>query len=158
MLTKSKSDFWTYATRHAGRAGWINARPIRTKQVVTSLGHQVGRRVFWEGPTFFKLSNTFVQGGEKNFVGGLCPSWLRAWEKVVTAMPPKRLAHVRSSFLCLQRQIAKPASGLLHSWSLLHNNNTATNLQMFTSNNGSRRFSACDQGSHWFFFCPDLFC
>jgi len=31
---------------------------------VTSLGHQEGRRVFWEGPKFFKLCPThFPRGG-----------------------------------------------------------------------------------------------
>ena len=34
----------------------------------------------------------------------------------------------------------KLARGLLYSWSLLRNNNTAINLQMFTSSYGSRRF------------------
>jgi len=37
----------------------------------------------------------------------------------------------------LQRQVAKLASGLLHSWSLFRNNTTAINLQMFTSSYGS---------------------
>jgi len=44
--------------------------------------------------------------------------------------------------------LAKLASGLLYSWSLLRNNNTAINLQMFTSRYGSRLFGAWDQGSH----------
>jgi len=68
--------------------------------------------------------------------------------KVVTARPPTRLVQVRSSLLCLQRQVAKLASRLLYSWSLLRTNNTAINLQMFTSSYGTRRFAACDQGSH----------
>jgi len=37
----------------------------------------------------------------------------------------------------LQRQIAKLASRLLYSWSLLRNNNTAINLEMFTLSYGS---------------------
>jgi len=42
-----------------------------------SLGHQVGRRVFWEGPNFFKLCPThFSKGGEKNFSGS-SPPWIR---------------------------------------------------------------------------------
>jgi len=54
---------------------------------VTSLGHQVGRRVFWKGPTFFKLClifSNYVQhifpGGAKKLSGGfapLRPPWLR---------------------------------------------------------------------------------
>jgi len=48
------------------------------------------------------------------------------------------------SILFLQRQVAKLASVLFHRWSLLRNNNMATNLQRFTSNNGRRRFTACD--------------
>ena len=71
--------------------------------------------------------------------------------KVMTARSPTRLAQVRSSLFCLQRPAEKLASGLLYSWSILHNNNTAIHLQMFTSSNGSRRFAACDQGSHRFF-------
>jgi len=47
-----------------------------------------------------------------------------------------------------ERQVAKLASGLLYSWSLLRNNKTAINLQIFTSSYGSKRFTACDQGSH----------
>jgi len=48
------------------------------------------------------------------------------------------------SILILQRQVAKLASVLFHRWSLLRNNHMATNLQRFTSNNGRRRFAACD--------------
>jgi len=87
---------------------------------------------------------------------GLRPSWLWAWGKVVTARSPTRLAQVRSSLLCMQRRVAKPANGLLYSWSLLRNNNTAINLQMFTSSYGSRRFAACDQGSHWGSFSTQI--
>ena len=46
--------------------------------------------------------------------------------------------------LCLQRWVAEVASRLFCCWSLLHNNNMATNLQNFTSYSGSRRFVACD--------------
>jgi len=34
--------------------------------------------------------------------------------------------------LCLQRWVAKVASGLFYCWSLLSNNTMATNLQRFT--------------------------
>ena len=70
-------------------------------------------------------------------------------------IPKKSLKIVKSSNLgtkslkmreLLQRQIAKLASGLLYSWSLLRNNNTVINLSMFSSSYGSRRFAACDQG------------
>jgi len=74
--------------------------------------------------------------------------------KVVTARPRHVLAQVRSSLLCLQRQVAKLASGLLCSWSLLRNNNTALNLQMFTLSYGSRRFGARGQGTHLRVFPP----
>jgi len=43
----------------------------------------------------------------------------------------------------LQGQVAKLASGLFYCWSLSCNNNTATNLQMFTSSYDIRRFVAC---------------
>jgi len=62
---------------------------------------------FLRGAQIFEtMSNTFFQGGEKNF-RGLRPTWLRAWGKVVTARPPTRLPQVRSSLLCLQRQVAR---------------------------------------------------
>jgi len=32
----------------------------RTKSV-TSLGHQAGRRIFWEGPNFFNLGSSLAQ-------------------------------------------------------------------------------------------------
>jgi len=88
---------------------------------------------FLRGAQIFEtMSNTFFQGGEKNF-RGLRPTWLRAWGKVVTARPPTHLAQVRSSLLCLQRQVAKLASAQLYSWTLLRNYNTAINLKKFTS-------------------------
>jgi len=46
--------------------------------------------------------------------------------------------------LCLQRQVAKLANGLLYFWFLLHTNDMATNLQKITSSYGSKRFSACN--------------
>ena len=46
--------------------------------------------------------------------------------------------------LCLQRWVAKVASGLFYCWSLLRNNNMATNLQRFALYYGSRRFVAWD--------------
>jgi len=52
--------------------------------------------------------------------------------------------------------VARLASGLFNCWSSLRNNNTALNLQTFTSTYGSRRFTACDQGSHYGFFHPHL--
>jgi len=52
----------------SGKCAKLHTRPI------TSLGYQGGRRVFWEGPTFFKLCPTISPRGVKNFVG----DWLRA--------------------------------------------------------------------------------
>jgi len=46
--------------------------------------------------------------------------------------------------ICLQRQVAKLASGLFYCWSSLCNNSMATNLLMFASSYYSRRFAACD--------------
>jgi len=46
--------------------------------------------------------------------------------------------------LCLQRWVAKVASGLFYCWSLLRNNNMARTLQRFTLYYGSRRFVAWD--------------
>ena len=42
------------------------------------------------------------------------------------------------SLVFLQRQVAKLVSGLYCRWSLLRNNNMATNLQRFTSNYGRK--------------------
>jgi len=48
-------------------------------------------------------------------------------------------------FLCLQRQVAKFASGLFYCiWSLLCNNTMATNLLMLASHYDTRRFATCD--------------
>jgi len=91
--------------------------PSGQSMPVARLGHQVGRRVFWEGSKFFKLCPTYFHRRGENNLGG-SSSWLRTWDKVVTARPPKSLAQVRSSLLCLQRQVEKIASGLLYSWSL----------------------------------------
>jgi len=85
---------------------------------------------FQKKPKVFKKSQNFKNLASKN----------SSWQPC--AKPPTRLAQVRSSILCLQRQVAKLASGLLYSWSLLRNSNTAINLQMFTSSYGSRRFGA----------------
>ena len=49
---------------------------------------------------------------------------------------------------CLQRRVAKAASGLFCCWSLLRNNIMATNLQRFTLYYGSRRFVAWDCWTH----------
>ena len=46
--------------------------------------------------------------------------------------------------LCLQRRVAKVESRFFYCWSLLCNNNMATNLQRFTLHYGSRRFVAWD--------------
>jgi len=54
------------------------------------------------------------------------------------------LAVLSWTLLCLQRLVAKVASGLFCCWSLLHNNNMATNLQKFTLYYGRRRFVAWD--------------
>jgi len=50
--------------------------------------------------------------------------------------------------LYLQRWVAKVTSGLFYCWSLMRNNNMATNLQKFTLYYGSRRFVAWDCRTH----------
>jgi len=109
------------------------------------------------------MSHAFFQGERKQFLWGFAPPGYG--DKVVIARPtrdkvviakPTRLAQVRGSLLYLQRRVAKLASELLYSWSVLRNNNTAVNFQMFTSSYRSRRFAACDQGSHGEFFYPDF--
>ena len=62
--------------------------PSSKSRPITSLGHQVGRRILWEGPKLFKLcpivlnyvQHIFPSGDGKNW-GALPPPWLRAWEK-----------------------------------------------------------------------------
>jgi len=46
--------------------------------------------------------------------------------------------------LCLQRWVAKVASGLFYCWCLLRNNHMSTNLQNFALYCGSRRFVPWD--------------
>jgi len=50
--------------------------------------------------------------------------------------------------LCLQRWVAKVASGFFYCWFFLRNNTMATNLQRFTLHYGSRRFVAWDCWTH----------
>ena len=61
-------------------------------------------------------------------------------------MPPRRpwLAVHSCTLLRLHWWVVKVASGLFHCWSLLSNNNMATNLQKFTLYCGSRRFVSWD--------------
>ena len=101
---------------------------------------------------YFKLCPTHFSKGENKIWGGLRP--VTGLGQSCDPRDAWRKCAVRS-FVC--RQVAILASHLLYSWSSLCNNNMAINLQMFTSSYGSRRFSACDQDSHWGFFHPDLF-
>jgi len=50
--------------------------------------------------------------------------------------------------LCLRRGRLRNLGADCSIWSELRNNNTAINLQTFTSSSGSRRSSACDQGPY----------
>ena len=52
----------SYATCKPGVNCFI---PYMWTRPVTRMGHYAGRRVFWEGPKFFKLCPTFFQEGEK---------------------------------------------------------------------------------------------
>jgi len=54
------------------------------------------------------------------------------WGAMASLAPP-RLRLCSYPLLCLQKQVAKLASGLFCCWSLLHNNNTAISPQTFTS-------------------------
>ena len=136
----------------AGLDRWTQGPSVQSRPV-TSLEHQVWRRVFWEGTTFFKLCPTHFSRGAKKILQAL--PLLRSSGKVVTATPRTPLAQVFAPFACWGKlQVANLSSGLLNYWLLLRNNNTAEKLQMFTSSYGGRRFAACDQGSHWCFFPP----
>ena len=59
----------TEVLARGGTAGWMGVHRIRP---VTSLGHQVGRRIFIGAQIFLTMGNTFFQGGEKN-LGKLSP-------------------------------------------------------------------------------------
>jgi len=74
--------------------GWLRTMPV------TSLGHQEGRRVFWEGPNFWTMSNIFklcpthFSRGSENFSrGGFAPctplitGLLRTWPRWSFANP-----------------------------------------------------------------------
>ena len=58
---------------------WPFIKTRTTIRPLTSLGHKVGRRVFWEGPNFWTMSNSFklcpthFPGGRKIFQGGFTP-------------------------------------------------------------------------------------
>jgi len=49
-----------------------------------------------------------------------------------------------SSASPIYRQVAKLEYRLFHCWTLLRNNNMATNLHAFTSSYSIRRFAACE--------------
>jgi len=55
----------------------------------------------------------------------------------------------RSDALAVQRQVAKPASGLFHRWSLLRNNNMATNNETMTAGSGKARCILCERKHGW---------
>ena len=75
----------------------ITCETVGTRSV-TSLGHQEGRRVFWERPKFFELCpifSNYIQhifpGGAKNFLGGASPPWLQAWDHLNYAPRPLQI-------------------------------------------------------------------
>ena len=86
-----EKDRITLHTRSSGRLFNLS-RPCAKTRPVISLRHQGWRRVFWEGPKFFKLcpivfnyaQQIFPGGGEK-VCRGLRPPWLRAWRKLTPA-------------------------------------------------------------------------
>jgi len=62
---------------HLERAYCVWCRPV------TSLGHQVGQRVFWEGPKFFNLCpivlNYVQRMGGRKILQESSPPWLQTW-------------------------------------------------------------------------------
>jgi len=62
----------------------------------------------------------------------------------VTVWCSNELAIHSCPLLCLQRRVAKVASGFFYCWSLLRNNNMPKKFQRFTLHYGSRRFVAWD--------------
>jgi len=72
-----------------------------------------------------------------------CSYYTRARFTVLVSCSGELAIH-SCPLLCLQRQVSKSASGLFYCWSLLCNNNMATNLLLFTSSYDSRRFATCD--------------
>jgi len=62
---------------------------LGSSRPVTSLGHQGWRRVFWEGPKFFKLDPIVFNYAQHIFPGGgrkILFFWLWAWEALVYSM------------------------------------------------------------------------
>jgi len=69
------------------------------------------------------------------------PAWRSFWTRArftVLVSCSDELAVHPCPLLCLWKQVAKRASGLLYCWSLLRSSNMATNLQTFTSSYSSR--------------------
>jgi len=71
------------------------------------LGDQVGRRVFWEGPKFFKLCQTDFSRGAKKLLGRFTPpitglGQSRNRESPNTLSASAHFAHVRL-FACRSR-------------------------------------------------------
>jgi len=62
----------------------------------------------------------------------LAPPEQYSWLRYCCAVMSSQFTHVRC-FACLQRQVARLACWLFYRWSLLRNNNVATNLYVFTS-------------------------
>jgi len=65
-------------------------RTAGTSRPVTSLGHQSGRRIFWEGPKFFKVCPTHFSWEAKKLLGVFSPPsppWLRTWMQVLKLQP-----------------------------------------------------------------------
>ena len=80
-LGKYRTKFLLNQMRQTGIKHWRVVRKISWTRPVTSLGHQGGRRVFWEGPKFLKLCPThFSRGWRKKLQGVLIsPGYGPAW-------------------------------------------------------------------------------
>jgi len=104
---------------------------------VTSLGHQEGRRVFWEGPKFLN----YVQQCRT----AVSPTHFPEREK--KRAPSSYGSAVHSRPLHRLQKVAKRASALFYAWALLRNNWMATEADFVSKvpfKLWCRRFAARD--------------
>jgi len=95
-------------------------------------------------------------GWTKKIVGGLSPRspWLLSWGKVLTARSRHALRKRAVRSLCCRGRLRNLLAECCTVGRYCVTINTAVKLKKFNSSYSSRRFAACDQGSHWVFFPP----
>jgi len=141
----------------------MNRRAIRANQARNQLGTPGAAKSFLRGAHIFKLCPLLL-----NYFQHIFPGWTK---KIVGVLAPAHPGYCPGEkswprdldTLCASAQFAPFACrgrlrNLLAECCTVGRYcvtiNTAVKLQMFNSSYSSRRFAACDQGSHWVFFPP----